>query len=986
MKKNISRALSLFLVLVMVLGAMPIALADGTGAPSVSLSADKSTYTEGETVYMTLSAEAVEGYTLTSVSGSYGTDYTVNGNTATATYPAEAGEWTLSATATFTGPDGEVTATDSVRVTVIEDEPENTIELSETSLDLVPGQSVQLTYTAYPADTTVTWTTSNASVATVVGGKVTAKSLSTGTATAVITATTAEGAFDSCTVTVTSKVVKLNVSQTNQTLNMELGDSTYWNLEFLPSSAPAYITFSSSNSNVVAIDKYGQVTAKKAGTATVTARLYLDPLANMEGWTLGTPNVVTVDITVSGSTYIACDNETTDGSSVTLEPMLYYNGSVITSAKFNCVPSAGLDVYDYNDQEFVVSTDGADSGYVTFTLKERINLGIGEYIEVADVPSKKVYVSFCETADLRVEVEDGISSFRFDDEGIAASATYGYYGNDVVSSNRLYTYSLWDLINLVMPDTTVGSSIDYYEFSVNSSSGGELTEPNGGNGSWTSGNKRVSANYADTVGFRQKSTTNQTTTFTVSALDGNVAVAAVNVTLVAGEAAGIKYETTYNKSVTFNYRDFQDFWNQNRKSSNSSLSYLYFNVSNTIPAYGDLYTTTSQTTEVTRSMKFVPSTTGSGSGSSKTYPLSSVTYKPSTIYTSSYSVEIPFTATGTKGDTLTGYVTIELNGSGSTIGARGTTLGDDVASSIAANYRTATGKTLGYVVFTLPSAQQGTLYRSIPSVGGYSRVTEAQKVMTGDKFYYSTSLTNLSSLTGYAGSLVNVGLVPAAGYSGTISLKYTAYSSAGANAYSGTINYTVQTKNSSAVFSDVSASNYSWASDSVDFLYYEGTAQGSNGRYNPSANITRGDFMLMLYRAFLAEDYGTHGVTSNFDDMVKGSTTYSQETYQAVGVAKYLGIAQGTNNKFNPKANITREEAMVLIYRTLDKLNRSLRYTSSSKASSFSDFSSISGWASSAISDLVSHGVIQGSNNRITPKANITRAEMACILHRVITY
>lgn len=994
MKKNISRALSLFLVLVMVLGAMPIALADGfsvtiTGATTAEV---------GDTVSLTASVagELPEGALVA---------YQWDGPTSSIsnTYEfvtTEAGNIPVSVTVTIMDAQNNLLAeVDDTKVIVVtEPESENFITLSASSLELVPGQSRKLTATTYPTDTTVTWVSSDPSVATVSGGNVTAKSVS-GTKTAVITATTAEGEVATCDVTVTGNVVVLDTTRAKQTLEMSIGDETFWGLTFRPTNAPAYITYSSSNPSVVYIDNAGNVSARKAGTATVTATLKLDGSYESMSYTLGTPSVVTCEITVGGSTYISCDNETSDGSYIMLEPVLYHNGYVVSNAEFYYTHTSGIEVYTSNNETFSVEPGNKESGTVTFTLKSASYNGVA--INPADVPSKTVSVSFCETASLQVEVKDGISSFQFDDTGIAAAASYGYYSSTSVSSSKLYTYSLMDLIGLAMPDYGY-ATIDAYEFSVKSSSGGELTAPTGGNSNWTTGNKRVSSYYVETVGFRQKSTTNPTTTFTISAIDNNVAVAAVDVTIIAGETSGIKYETTYNKSVTFDYRDFQDFWNSNRTTSSSTLSYVYFNVSNTIPAYGDLYTTTAQTTEVTRSMKFVPSTTGTGSGSSKTYPLSSVTYKPSSLYSSSYTVEIPFTATGTRNDTLTGYVIIELNGSGSTIGARGTTLGDNVAANIASTYRSATGKTLGYVVFTLPSAQQATLYRSIPSVGGYSRVTEAQKVLTGDRFYYNASSSGINynnnsayndyynnNNSNYYGSelpLASVGLIPAASYAGTISLKYTAYSSAGSNAYSGTINYTVQTKNASAVFSDVTATKYSWASDAVDFLYYEGTAQGSNGKYNPSANITRGDFMLMLYRAFLEEDYSTHGVTSNFDDMVKGNTTYSQETYQAVGVAKYLGIAQGTNNKFNPKANITREEAMVLIYRTLEKLNRSLRYSTSTKASSFSDFSSISGWASSAISDLVSHGVIQGSNNRITPKANITRAEMACILHRVITY
>jgi len=294
-------------------------------------------------------------------------------------------------------------------------------------------------------------------------------------------------------------------------------------------------------------------------------------------------------------------------------------------------------------------------------------------------------------------------------------------------------------------------------------------------------------------------------------------------------------------------------------------------------------------------------------------------------------------------------------------------------------YYDKTGKVLDHVILTLPAAEQATLYSKVPASG---QIAQSVKLSYNTRVYYkpATSAAVANAL------LKNVAIVPAAGYSGPVTIYFTGYSSGGNNEATCSITFDVKTKTASGVFSDVNAKNHSWASDSVDFLYYEGTAQGSNGKYNPAANITRRDFMLMLYRAFLAEDYGTYTVNTNFPDVVKGADAYSKEIYQAVGVAKYLGIAQGTNNKFNPTAYITRQEAMVLIYRTLETINKDLRTDSGVRVTSMKDYAQISSWATTAISNLVKHGVIKGTNDYIKPAANITRAEMAAILHRVITY
>ncbi|MFX6622228.1 S-layer homology domain-containing protein, partial [Acinetobacter baumannii] len=80
--------------------------------------------------------------------------------------------------------------------------------------------------------------------------------------------------------------------------------------------------------------------------------------------------------------------------------------------------------------------------------------------------------------------------------------------------------------------------------------------------------------------------------------------------------------------------------------------------------------------------------------------------------------------------------------------------------------------------------------------------------------------------------------------------------------------------------------------------------------YSPSAYITRADFITLLVRGLGL----SATVQSNFED-IQRSAYY----YEPVGIAKRLGIANGTgNNRFNPNEPITREDMMVLIARALE--------------------------------------------------------------------
>ena len=99
-----------------------------------------------------------------------------------------------------------------------------------------------------------------------------------------------------------------------------------------------------------------------------------------------------------------------------------------------------------------------------------------------------------------------------------------------------------------------------------------------------------------------------------------------------------------------------------------------------------------------------------------------------------------------------------------------------------------------------------------------------------------------------------------------------------------------------------------------------------------------------------------------------------------------MGIAQGSNGKFNPTAALTREDAMVLLQRTMSRTGRSIADASNSYLDRFSDGSSVSSYAKGAVAALIQAGIIQGDNTgRINPKGSLTRAEMAVILHRVLT-
>lgn len=144
------------------------------------------------------------------------------------------------------------------------------ITLSKTTETIKVGSELTLTATVAPENTTnktVTWTSSDSSVATVdANGKVTA--LKVGTAT--ITATCGE-AEANCAITVEAVAVTgVTLDKTSATLG--LNDTTTFVATVMPENATdKTVTWSSSDTSIATVDANGKVTAVKEGTVTITA-------------------------------------------------------------------------------------------------------------------------------------------------------------------------------------------------------------------------------------------------------------------------------------------------------------------------------------------------------------------------------------------------------------------------------------------------------------------------------------------------------------------------------------------------------------------------------------------------------------------------------------------------------------------------------------------------------------------------------------------
>ena len=190
----------------------------------------------------------------------------------TAIAPNDGSASTTTITATWTSnTDSTHKETTTSVITVVD--PISKIELNKNKIELngkglKETLNVVLTPNLTSSDKTITWTSSDTSVSTVSSnGTVT----SVGKGTATITATTSNGLTATSEVVVTIPTSSVSING-NKELTMNINTTNILTAVVNPSDTSDTLTWSSSNNEIVNVSNTGLVTAKNAGTATITAR------------------------------------------------------------------------------------------------------------------------------------------------------------------------------------------------------------------------------------------------------------------------------------------------------------------------------------------------------------------------------------------------------------------------------------------------------------------------------------------------------------------------------------------------------------------------------------------------------------------------------------------------------------------------------------------------------------------------------------------
>ena len=177
----------------------------------------------------------------------------------------------------------------------------------------------------------------------------------------------------------------------------------------------------------------------------------------------------------------------------------------------------------------------------------------------------------------------------------------------------------------------------------------------------------------------------------------------------------------------------------------------------------------------------------------------------------------------------------------------------------------------------------------------------------------------------------------------------------------------------SAKFSDIKATD--WYHESVDFALENGLFGGmSADKFAPNTAMTRAMLVTVLWR--YEGQPSTGG--STFSDVKSG-----QWHTEAVAWASKSGVVTGVGNqKFNPNGNITREQMAAILYRYANY--KGIDTSMSAKLDGFPDGHKVSAYANDAIRWSVAQGLINGSDGKLLPQGNATRAQVAAILMRFV--
>ena len=537
-------------------------------------------------------------------------------------------------------------------------------EFSKTSYDVEAGDSFKLSYDygPYGDSSDLDFTSSDTSIATVSSsGKVTGKRAGT------VTITGWYGnASDTCKVYVDDDIGTLELSSSSVTL--EVGDEkhikvTSWDDDEL--------RWTSSNEKVATVDSDGYVTAKKEGTATITAEV------RGSSSRYGTCKVTVKDNDTGRIDYTVAENGRLNfdvSKFNTFSKNLC--GSNIDSIRFTSLPSStrGTLYYRYDSSSDRKTVSNKDTYYSSGSN------GISD-------------LTFIPKSDYTGTVE-----YEFTGESVNGKNLSGVVRIDV-SSQKTGTFDL-------SPSSVTLEVGDEKHIKSSSWDDDELR--------WTSSNEKVATVDSDGYVTAKKE---GTATITAEVRGDSKKYGVCKVTVGGKYKGSIDYAVSTNGRLNFDLSKFNSFSKNLCSSDIDSIRFTSLPSTTRGTLYYRYDSTVDRKTVSTKDTYY-----SSGSGS-----ISDLTFIPQLNYTG--AVEYEFTAESKSGKTLTGVVKIDVSSPKEASIIIYTTTGTLPVRFRFADFEKAcsarSAGSLSSIRFTLPSSNAGMLYYNYLSPLRYSTVSSS---------------------------------------------------------------------------------------------------------------------------------------------------------------------------------------------------------------------------------------------------------------------
>ncbi|MFX3631934.1 MAG: S-layer homology domain-containing protein [Candidatus Pristimantibacillus sp.] len=179
-------------------------------------------------------------------------------------------------------------------------------------------------------------------------------------------------------------------------------------------------------------------------------------------------------------------------------------------------------------------------------------------------------------------------------------------------------------------------------------------------------------------------------------------------------------------------------------------------------------------------------------------------------------------------------------------------------------------------------------------------------------------------------------------------------------------------------FSDIT--NH-WAKTSIEDMASRLIVQGNTEQqFLPNTQITRAEFTTIVVRAL--------GLSAVDQPVEFTDVQPSDWFYDTVAAGVNSGLIKGyEDGSFKPEQNLTREEAMVIIFRALERsgMDISISETKVNEIlQAFNDNDQFNAWSRTAAAINIQYNIINGVDGSALPDKNITRAETAAIVQRFL--